>query len=1008
MMARGMLVDFAHSSDASVRNIFEEAFKGAARRYGAQCTFTFTPADVWGRLTRAPDRCFDEAYPLIYGHAQFRAQGIQRYSPTLDGRGVGRATTSKAFLPREFEISDSQLEVVRRLGGVVGAFMGQELVDPPPDQRRINVRNDCGGSTKSFAWGYAYAIQKLGGKGAALSSDAGFHDMFPPRFGREACSTYKAGGNPDVERALNSDMFDLRAQRDGVRYVGTTQPYPTRNHLPLLPYRQGNIVYDYNVDGWANFGMLPDFLQDARNVGMTARDLAPLYRSASDFVDAWQKAHRVSGCARPGGHCATWKAPKRIDCRAACRGTCPDDPRRGAPPPAPEYRVGGILTNDRNQDSIDGRCLAAQLPAANASSPQDQCQRAVGFCGFDRSCHHRANVCAGVMGARVWARCEDDPDRPILGDSMHGPEIRLGACYAARGLNCETVPFIHDEGATALGRRTCEEVTRAMGARCRAQVLAPGARWGRIEDRGCRGPRRLFAARIENTGNADWRIACQSTPATIAGRRIDSPTRCVDTFLGIAGTWGEWEVDDAQCRASFVPPRWEPFRREHCEGRLRKYSAKILDTGSMRFEDACAQTPATVNGVHFRTPTRCETSIFGSWGVFLVPDPQCAGGPLPYWDLLEDKGCQGGKRLYSAKILRTGNQRWEDACYGTPQTIDGRRYDRPTRCLTFVTGTWGEWNIDDPRCEGGRTPPYWGTFEDNGCRGEKRQMAAKILNTGALRWEDACAATPATVRGQRFNTPTRCETHVTGTWGIFLIDDNLCREAFLAAGRPRWDPFRDEGCRGQKRLYTSKIRNTGTMRWEDACAQTAATVAGVHFRTPTRCDVNLLGAWGHFEVDDARCRAQVVVRPPRWEPFRREHCEGPLRKYSAKILDTGTMRWEDACARTPANVSGVYFRTPSRCVTSVLGTWGVFLVADPECQARFRAPRWDTFEDKGCRGTRRLYSAKILDTGSMRWEDACWSTPASIGPQYFARPARCLTFITGTWGEWDVDDPRCR
>jgi hypothetical protein len=47
--------------------------------------------------------------------------------------------------------------------------------------------------------------------------------------------------------------------------------------------------FDINLDGMAHYGMLPDFLQDLRNVGLTAQDLAPLFRSAYDYVQVWQK-----------------------------------------------------------------------------------------------------------------------------------------------------------------------------------------------------------------------------------------------------------------------------------------------------------------------------------------------------------------------------------------------------------------------------------------------------------------------------------------------------------------------------------------------------------------------------------------------------------------------------------------------------------------------------------------------------------------------------------------------
>jgi microsomal dipeptidase-like Zn-dependent dipeptidase len=52
--------------------------------------------------------------------------------------------------------------------------------------------------------------------------------------------------------------------------------------------------FDINLDGMAHYGMLPDFLQDLRNVGLTAEDLAPLFRSAYDYVKMWEKCEQQS------------------------------------------------------------------------------------------------------------------------------------------------------------------------------------------------------------------------------------------------------------------------------------------------------------------------------------------------------------------------------------------------------------------------------------------------------------------------------------------------------------------------------------------------------------------------------------------------------------------------------------------------------------------------------------------------------------------------------------------
>jgi hypothetical protein len=37
----------------------------------------------------------------------------------------------------------------------------------------------------------------------------------------------------------------------------------------------------------AHYGLLPDLLQDIVNTGATPEDMAPLFRSAHDYVEMW-------------------------------------------------------------------------------------------------------------------------------------------------------------------------------------------------------------------------------------------------------------------------------------------------------------------------------------------------------------------------------------------------------------------------------------------------------------------------------------------------------------------------------------------------------------------------------------------------------------------------------------------------------------------------------------------------------------------------------------------------
>ena len=71
------------------------------------------------------------------------------------------------------------------------------------------------------------------------------------------------------------------------------------NNPPLARSKAGpRRDFDYNIDGMAHYGMLPDFLQDLRNLGLSQEDLAPLFRGAYDYIVMWEKVEeRARGFA---------------------------------------------------------------------------------------------------------------------------------------------------------------------------------------------------------------------------------------------------------------------------------------------------------------------------------------------------------------------------------------------------------------------------------------------------------------------------------------------------------------------------------------------------------------------------------------------------------------------------------------------------------------------------------------------------------------------------------------
>lgn len=63
---------------------------------------------------------------------------------------------------------------------------------------------------------------------------------------------------------------------------------------PLNPSSTLGKTWDYNMDGMAHYGMMADFFQDLKNVGMKPKDMSVLFNSAEDFARMWEKCVRQS------------------------------------------------------------------------------------------------------------------------------------------------------------------------------------------------------------------------------------------------------------------------------------------------------------------------------------------------------------------------------------------------------------------------------------------------------------------------------------------------------------------------------------------------------------------------------------------------------------------------------------------------------------------------------------------------------------------------------------------
>ena len=251
LIRRGMILDTAHMSDKAV----EDTYAVLAERPG---------------------------YPAVISHAHFRKEGLYDADNEITD-----------YLASEYDISDSNLEKVKKAGGVIGPFLHQARINPNSIDIHIShITDDCGNSSKGFAFAFHYGQEKVPG-GIGMATDMTFIPVVSPRFGEHACEGYKSFQHGQKEHAMHPERYRPRDQKDPVAYEGIPLIVKTNQHDLLKPYRVGDRVFDFNTDGLAHFGLVPDKLQDLKNVEVPKRDLPALFGSAEAYLEMWEKVERA-------------------------------------------------------------------------------------------------------------------------------------------------------------------------------------------------------------------------------------------------------------------------------------------------------------------------------------------------------------------------------------------------------------------------------------------------------------------------------------------------------------------------------------------------------------------------------------------------------------------------------------------------------------------------------------------------------------------------------------------
>lgn len=93
--------------------------------------------------------------------------------------------------------------------------------------------------------------------------------------------------------------FGPNARCAGPQSMGITYPFRSfGGDVVFEPPRLGDRAVDFDKEGMIHIGLLPELIQDARNMGMSDVDLEPLFRSAEGYVRMWERAEARAAALR--------------------------------------------------------------------------------------------------------------------------------------------------------------------------------------------------------------------------------------------------------------------------------------------------------------------------------------------------------------------------------------------------------------------------------------------------------------------------------------------------------------------------------------------------------------------------------------------------------------------------------------------------------------------------------------------------------------------------------------
>ena len=199
----------------------------------------------------------DASYPVVGSHSGF-----------LD--------TAKASQRGENKKKRKHLKKIYSNGGLTAPILNTYPAKKVADKHL--EKNACDGSANIWLSAYKYLLNFLEDnnyeKAIAIGSDFnGLVHSPSPRFGKKACD-----GNKKQAAAQKNKVNYPFYSFDGSRKFNKMQ--------------SGKRIFDVNTDGLINIGLLPDFIEELKVLGLSKKEIEPLFKGAEQYISTWEKLYR--------------------------------------------------------------------------------------------------------------------------------------------------------------------------------------------------------------------------------------------------------------------------------------------------------------------------------------------------------------------------------------------------------------------------------------------------------------------------------------------------------------------------------------------------------------------------------------------------------------------------------------------------------------------------------------------------------------------------------------------